>query len=75
MCTEGGDITQAQFNPGDNPDYTSVPFDAIIFNFFAKNGRANAVLSAIFYVLYSAELRKMPSSAIFLAITYVEKLR
>ena len=27
---------------------TSVLFDAIIFIFFEKNGRANAVLSAIF---------------------------
>ena len=42
--------------------------------FFEKNGRANAVLSALFYVLYSAKLWQMSSSAIFVAIIYVVKL-
>ena len=43
--------------------------------FFEKNGRANAVLSGIFHVHYSANLRQMPSSTIFVAIIYVVKLR
>ena len=54
---------------------TTVPFVAIIFIFFEKNGRANAVLSAIFHVLHSAKLQQMPSSTIFVAIIYVVKLR
>ena len=47
--------------------FTSVPFVAIILISFDKNGRANAVLSAIFYVLHPAKLRQMPSSTIFVA--------
>ena len=55
-------------------DDTSVPIVEISFFFFEKNGRTNAVLSAIFNVLHSAKLRQMPSSTIFVAIIYVVKL-
>ena len=62
---------------GKNETGSLVSHSTQLIHFFIRKkwSRPNAVLSAIFYVLYSAKLRKMPSSTIFVAIIYVVKLR